>query len=197
MKLYEQCSRVSRSESSESKIDDSLRVDSESIFEQSRLKMANLGIFWYQIGLLIFTNSSITASSVRPKPKFRPKFRSKSAETFRPNLSVNLPKTETAKKRHFGEFLALFWLMFKILQHFFQNLIRNFFLITYLKDQIKIPNRFSPNKKLVQTSTFRPGPCFHVIFGRISAKTFRPKFRSTWPKFRFRPKLIFPVSVVH
>ena len=50
--------------------------------------------------------------SVRPKPKFRPKFRSKSAETFRPNLSVNLPKTETAKKRHFGEFLALFWLMF-------------------------------------------------------------------------------------
>ena len=59
-------------------------------------------------------------NSVRPKPKFRPKFRSFSAETFRPNLSVELPKTETAKKRHFDEFLALFGNFFENFSNFLE-----------------------------------------------------------------------------
>ena len=42
---HKQCSRVSRSESSESKSTDSLRVDSESIFWWSRLKWAIFGHF--------------------------------------------------------------------------------------------------------------------------------------------------------
>ena len=46
--------------------------------------------------------------SVRPKPKFRPKFRSKSAEIVRPKFRSTHRNAEMAKKRHFDEFFGEF-----------------------------------------------------------------------------------------
>ena len=46
--------------------------------------------------------------SVRPKPKFRPKFRSKSAETFRPKFRSAGRNTEIAKNGVFSRIFAIF-----------------------------------------------------------------------------------------
>ena len=76
-----------------------------------------------------YIHSFLLKTSVRPKPKFRPKFRSKSAEIVRPKFRSIRRNAEIAKKRHFDEFLPFFTNFF---QSFFLKLIRSINLICNL-----------------------------------------------------------------
>ena len=58
--------------------------------------------------ILYFT----VTSSVRPKPKFRPKFRWKSAEMFRPKFRSAGRNAEMGKNAIFGHFLTIFCTFF-------------------------------------------------------------------------------------
>ena len=66
-------------------------------------------------------NNNTENISVRPKPKFRPKFRSKSAEIVRPKFRSIRRNAEIAKKRHFYEFLPFFANFSQFFSNFFSD----------------------------------------------------------------------------
>ena len=126
--------------------------------------------------------------SVRPKPKLRPKLRSKTAETVRPKLRWNLPNHRIGKKRRF-------WLISRNFSKILNITELNWYFIMLL-----LESRLNHKINSViwcKMVLFLMYPNFLRKFTKFLRNLWpeirpklRPKLRWIWPKLRFRPNLI-------
>ena len=120
-------------------------------------------------------------TSVRPKPNIRPKISAKLAKYIRLKVSANPPNIRPLINGS------------KCTEYIFVKLCSKMNSIWHFKVQIT-------HDTVIQVKLSSMVEFYRIFFSFLSSnfgRIFGRKFRPLWPNIRFRPKLGFPLSVVH